>query len=866
MADAGRAKLARKINQKIALTRAVMVWERFLYAFWPALTAIGVFAVLIRWGALEGLADPLLLLIYAVFGLGVVLLSAKAIRGFSMVTRQEAIQRLDLSLEDMPLTALDDQLVQQSDDEETKAIWALHQKRMAKRAEDAEVPHAKVRLSARDPWGLRLISLLALLMAAIFADPDAGRRIAGADGEEIATGPRFEFWARPLAYTGVPTIYLNDVDTANVVTLPVNTEILLRSYAPVGELSLSETVSITGNASLPDTGADFQSISFSATRAGYIRMTDTDGADLGWEIAITPDMPPEVEITGEMTRNLNGAMQLPFEARDDYGVTGGELQIVLDIDQVDRRFGYALDPEPREDLRADIPLPLSGDLSLFSGVIEEDFAKHPWAGLPIALDLSVRDAAGGQGAIETLRTPFAKKRFFDPLAAAVVDIRAQILWNRANLDRADYLLRAISYKPEGVINQKKAFLLIRSAIRRIGYFQSTDIADDEAITQLADQLWEAALLIEHGDLNDAKERLERAQERLNEAMENGATPEEIQELMQELREATRDYLRQLAQNAERQEQQAGNAPQGQPVTQDQIQEMMDRIQELMEQGRMEEAQELLRQLQEMMENMQVTQQQGNGQGEGGQQGLQDTLRQQQDLADDTFRELQEQFDRQNGEGQQNGQNQRGENQQGNGQQQGQSNEGNGQGEENLNSGGSGGEETLSDLAARQEALRQMLEGQRGDLSNDGSQAGDQAEESLGNAGEEMQSAEDAIREGDLGEALNRQSEALDELRRGMRALNDQRRNANNQGEGGGQGDATAEGRTGFGNEQDPLGRSRGGFEDQNGSAVSDGRSITSDQNQRRDVERLRDSLLERLENRERPQFELDYLDRLLDRF
>ncbi|MEM7241298.1 MAG: DUF4175 family protein [Pseudomonadota bacterium] len=863
MADAERAKLARKINQKITLTRAVMVWERFLYAFWPALCLIAVFIVHARWGIFGGLADQLRFLAYGGSAVGLLVLFARGTRRFKFVSRDAAVARLDLALEDMPLTALDDTLSQQSQDDQTKALWALHQARMAKRAEDAAVPGATVRLSDRDPWGLRLVSLVALAMAAVFADPDAGRRLANLNSDETVTGPRFEFWARPLAYTGMPTIYLNDVDGAEVITLPVNTEILLRSYAPIGELRLSESVSVTGSTVLPDSGADFQSINFSATQDGHIRMTDMDGEDRAWEIVITPDAPPEVEITGEMTRNINGAMQLPFEARDDYGITGGELTITLDVDQMERRFGYALDPEPRADLRAELPLPLSGDLSLFSGVIEEDYAKHPWAGLPIELDLSVRDAAGGEGAIETLSTPFAKKRFFDPLAAAIVDIRAQILWNRANLDRADYLLRAISYKPEGVINQKKAFLLMRSAIRRIGYFQSTDIADDEAINLLADQLWEAALLVEHGDLNDARERLERAQERLNEAMENGATPEEIQELMQELREATRDYIRQLAESAERQEQQAGNAPQGQPITQDQLQEMMDRIQELMEQGRMEEAQELLRQLQEMMENMQVVQQQGNGQGEGG-QGLQDTLRQQQDLADDTFRELQEQFDRQNGQGQQNGQNQRGENQEGEGQ--GQSQEGNGQGEENLGGGGQGGEESLSDLAARQEALRQMLEGQRGQLPNEGGQAGDQAEESLGNAGENMESAEDAIREGDLGEALNQQAEALDELRRGMRALNEQRRAANSQGEGGGQGDAAADGRTGFGNEQDPLGRSRGGFDDQNGSAISDGRSVTSDQNRRRDVEQLRDNLLERLENRERPQFELDYLDRLLDRF
>ena len=47
-----------------------------------------------------------------------------------------------------------------------------------------------------------------------------------------------------------------------------------------------------------------------------------------------------------------------------------------------------------------------------------------------------------------------------------------------------------------------------------------------------------AILLEEGDLGDALERLRRAQERLSEAMKNGASDQEIAELMQELREAT----------------------------------------------------------------------------------------------------------------------------------------------------------------------------------------------------------------------------------------------------------------------------------------------------------------------------------------
>ena len=123
-------------------------------------------------------------------------------------------------------------------------------------------------------------------------------------------------------------------------------------------------------------------------------------------------------------------------------------------------------------------------------------------------------------------------------------------------------------------------------------------------------MWDLAILLEEGELADARARLKRAQERLDEAMRNGADPSEIQELMEEMREAMRDYMQQLAeQPRERGEPQQGEGERME-VTQDQIQQLMDRIQELMEEGRMEEAAELMAQLNALLENLQVAEGQG----------------------------------------------------------------------------------------------------------------------------------------------------------------------------------------------------------------------------------------------------------------
>ena len=69
--------------------------------------------------------------------------------------------------------------------------------------------------------------------------------------------------------------------------------------------------------------------------------------------------------------------------------------------------------------------------------------------------------------------------------------------------------------------------------------------------------------------------------------------------MQELRDATQDYLRQKSQQAQREQDDTDERDRGADsenltmLDQQDIQDMMDRIQELMEQGRMAEAQQAL---------------------------------------------------------------------------------------------------------------------------------------------------------------------------------------------------------------------------------------------------------------------------------
>jgi uncharacterized protein (TIGR02302 family) len=420
------------------------------------------------------------------------------------------------------------------------------------------------------------------------------------------------------------------------------------------------------------------------------------------------------------------------------------------------------------------------------------------------------------------------------------------------------ILRAISYDPRGDFRSETDRERVRAIIRKLEGYVDADHLTPEFQDELAQALWDLAVALEEGNLSDALERLRRAEERLDQAMRDGATPDEIEQLMNEFREALNDYIRQLAEQSQQdgQQQQSQNGNQDRmEMNGDQLEQLLDRLQELMEQGRMAEAQELMEMLREMMENMQVQQGQGGQQSPGQQamEGLSETLREQQGLSDDTFSDLQQ------GDGQQSGQPGQGQQpgQQGQGDQgnqpggNGQSMPGGEPGQGEQNPGGSGGG-NMPGLADRQEALRQQLEDQLNALPG---QAGEGTRRALEEAGRAMDGAEDALRQGDLPGALDNQADAMDALRQGMQELADQmaRDQEGQQGQ--------AAGRGGSPEQADPLGREAGN----QGQANTDENLLQGPDVYRR-AEELLNELRRRSGDRQRTEQERDYLDRLLERF
>lgn len=848
MTKAPHDKIETQLKRPLLLTQAGLWAERMARSFWPLWTVLIATLAVLAFGVHDFAPLPAVWAGLAVALVATIATAWHGLRHFVRPSAQDALKRLDSVLPGRPIATLADTQAIGASDPASQAVWAAHQARMARAAANARTVAPDLRLATRDLFGLRYIALTALVMALMFGSLWRVATITGLGPtatQALANGPSWEGWVQPPPYTGKPALYLNDIDRVTF-EVPTGSRVQLRFYGEVGALSLAETVS--GRTEAPDATAPSQD--FEITQSGELAIIGPSGSK--WNITAGRDAPPSVSAKGDLTREADGRLKLPFEAKDDFGVTGGKAVISLGMTAIDRRYGLAAEPENTEPVMLDLPLPISGQRTDFTETLVDDLSKHVFANLPVTIALSVTDAKEQTGTAVALQVTLPGKRFFDPMAAAVIEMRRDLLWSRSNAPRTAEIFKALTNRPEGFLRNEKAYLRLRVALRRLDANAAT--LSVETRDELAEAFWDIALLIEEGDLNSARERLKRAQDRLDEAIRNGADPAEIDQLMQELRQAMDDYMRQLAQEAERNpDGQAANEQESMEITGDQLQKMLEELQKLLEEGRMEEAAELMEMLRQLMENMQVTQGEG-GQGGPGQQAMKnlgETLRDQQDLSDDSFSELQNpgQQDGQQGEqGQQPGE------QSEQGQQDGQQGEG-GQSQE-----GTGREGEGQGLQDRQRDLRNRLGRLNGtNLPGAGSEQGEAGRRALEDAGRAMEEAERALREGDLPGALDNQAEAMQSLREGMRNLGEamaqERREDGNDGQG------EAMGRADPNSARDPLGREPG-----------DGARIGSDRNllQGDDVYRRAQDLLDEIRRRQgdqaRPESERDYLKRLLDMY
>ncbi len=772
----------------------------------------------------------------------------RGLRGIGWPSREAALRRLEAAsgFEHRPLTGAEDRLAAGGSDPLAAALWRRHQAAQAEAFARARADLPKPDVPRRDPYALRAVAVLALVAGGAAAGPDWLARLGAAFQPAFAAAPvksgvAFDGWITPPAYTGLAPVVLAQSDgeaARKALRVPVGSEVTLRvSGANAATLERepveTEDVGEVDREGFEPAGQTGFAATFPLERSERLRVTAL-GRELGrFDVTVVPDIAPAIAVDGEIGQTARQALRVPFVAADDYAVVSAEARIALAPEAVD-----GADPTAKpEDGTIRFALPVSAkDRRDVKGSAFEDLTEHPWAGLPVMVTLIAKDDLGQSGSSDPVRMVLPERVFTKPLARAVIEQRRELSRGLGAIPRVLAALDALALRPELFEMKPSHFLGLRSAWRRLS--AATDRADLAEVQAL---LWDLALAIEEGAAAGAAAEMRRLQKELADALARGAPDAEIDRLMQELRQAMEAYMQALAQ-----EMPEGEIPlvDGEMLSQDDLQRMLDEIEELARLGSREAAQELLSQLQELTERMQGAPAEPSERERQLAQAMKELdalAREQQKLLDETFREERRNEDRIYGDD---------------------------------------ASEPMDpqELARRQQELRERLEALREGMAQarpgeepgegpqggapqpDGEgepQAGEGGEpENLGQAGEAMDGAAGSLGQGDLSGALPDQERAVELLRQAQREMREKL--AEEQRRGGGMriGSGRGQGRRGL----DPAGRREG-----------DGRLDRGDVEipTERDMQRAREILEElrrRAGERDRPQDELDYIDRLLRRF
>ncbi|UPY37112.1 TIGR02302 family protein [Sediminicoccus sp. KRV36] len=848
------------LSRKRALARAALWWEATWPALWPPLGVLGlwgIFALLGLPALLPGWLHGLILLGFlAALGLA-------ARRGFTQFRAPDdaAVDRRlerETGLKHRPLATLQDQPATR--EPEALALWDAHQARMRRLVTRLRVGTPRPGLAARDPHALRAAVLIAFSAVLVVAGADApallARSLVPNFGTVAPPAPlRFEAWVTPPTYTGAPPIFLPAL--GGNATIPAGSRLQVAIAGGIGAAP-----EITG---LP--GVGFEALGAGSHTAQAVMQQGArvtirrEGTEIvTWNLAVQADAPPIAAFTEVPARSPRGlALRLPWRTEDDWGVVALRAE-----------FRLAARPDTAP-ISLDMTLPSAAPKQA-RGLAQPDLSAHPWAGLPVVLRLTARDGADQEGVSEEIALTLPERSFNHPVARAMIEIRKALsLDPTARLDAMRELDR-LTQAPDAFEHDSGTLLALRTTRGQLQRDRRP-----EAIAEVQELLWEAALALEEGRDTRTARALAEAQRQLREAMneaertpnaENQQQRSEVERRIEQLREAIRRHLEAMAERLQRENAEAlPYDPQQRMLDQRDMDRRTRRMEEANRQNRMEDAQRELAELEEMLRALQegrVARSESperQRQRERGQQqmgAVQDMVRRQGEMVDQGGRRAEQQEQR---AAQQRRQNQPW-NQRPNA-------PGQTSPEQNQQAEQEAQRQQQAD-ARRQRALRRALGElmqQQGDLTGE-------VPEALGQADQAMREAMEALGEGR--DARPAQQEAMRRLQEGGRQMAQQMQRQFGQGQGEGEGEGEddsmgememggdgPDGQQQLGEGRDPLGRRA---RENTGNADNGSDTRVPDEAELLRTRRLQDELRRRGAERERPAEELDYIDRLLRRF
>jgi uncharacterized protein (TIGR02302 family) len=828
-----------RLTQALQRAKYAIAWERS----WPHLarlmTVAGLFLVVSwagLWLVLPFIARAIGLGLFVLLAFGALLPLSR----FRWPSRQEGLSRLDRGsgIRHRPATALTDTLA--TEDPVAQALWQAQRERTLASIKRIHAGLPSPRLAIHDPWALRALVAVMMVAAYVAAGDERTLRMEAAfdwNGVLSPANIRVDAWVTPPLYTGKPPIILSAANketaapAAGPLPVPAGSKLIVRSSGGSLDVLVGGAVTEAQPAEQAPKGTNERQFTILGDGTAHVR---APSGQPQWRFSAVPDRAPTISLAKDPERQARGSLQMSYKLEDDYGVTEAQARFVARPGDAPKD-GVA--PRPLFD-PPQFPLVLPNARTRNGiGQTVKDLSEDPYAGAEVMLTLSAKDEAGNEGRSEPFKMRIPERLFTKPLARALVEQR-RILALDANQNSQVYAaLDALMIAPELFTPEAGQYLGLYSVARQLEAART-----DDALRAVVGSLWSLAVTIEDGDITDVDKALRAAQEALKQALEHGASDEEIRKLTENLRAALDNFMRQLAEQLRNNPQQLARPldPNTRMMRQQDLNNMIERMERLSRSGEKEAAKQLLEQLQQMLENLQMAQ---PGQSDDSDMQalneLGDMIRKQQQLRDKTFKQGQDsRRDRMRGKQ---------------------------------------GDQSMGDLQQDQQGLRDRLKklqqelakrgmgqsqrgdkGQRGEQGQQGGQ-GDQGddEDGLGEADNAMGDAGGKLGEGNADGAVESQGRALEALRKGAQSLAEAMQQGDGEGQGDGPGNRAGRQQSG-GNQTDPLGRPLHGREFGDDYTVKIPGEI--------DVQRVRrilEELRRRLADPQRPQIELDYIERLL---
>ncbi len=581
-----------KLAQAVRRAEFAIAWERS----WPYLarflTVAGLFLVLSwagLWLVLPFVARAVGLGFFAVLALA----ALAPLFHFRWPSRQEALTRLDrgTGIRHRPATTLTDTLATR--DPVAVALWQAQRERTLASIKRIRAGLPSPRLPIHDPWALRGLIVVLMIATYIAAGDERNVRVAAAfdwNGVFAADSVRVDAWVTPPVYTGRPPIILSAANKeaalplSGPLSVPAGSTLIVRSSGGSLDVVVGGGVAEAAPAEQAPKGTSEKHFTITGDGTAHVRAPSSQPQ---WRFSALADRPPTIVLAKDPERQARGSLQLSYKIEDDYGVTEARAQIAPRNKAADGAEVRPLFDPPQ------FPLVLP-NVRTRNGVGQtvKDLSEDPYAGADVTLTLTAKDQAGNEGRSEPFDMRLPERLFTKPLARALVEQRRTLALNANQRQQVIDGLQALLIAPElFMADQTGHYLGLRTTARELEAAHS-----DDALRGVVASLWALAVTIEDGDITDVDKALRAAQEALKEALERGASDEEIKKLTQDLRAALDKFLRQLAEQLRNNPQALARPldPNARVMRQQDLNNMIDRLERLSRSGDKAAAQAIAR--------------------------------------------------------------------------------------------------------------------------------------------------------------------------------------------------------------------------------------------------------------------------------